>query len=100
MNTSANQPSTEDRASMDASFEALSKIFKSFREEALFNENEMRSVCSLIAFVSCLHDTNIEWVCSTLAKAFNAENIKDISRDHYDDVIRFLVDLRTDKNMN
>jgi hypothetical protein len=64
------------------------------------NPNEMRSVASMIAYVSHTQDTAKETVLAIIKTAFGVEDIRSLDQNDYDEVIQFLVDLRVNELMN
>jgi len=61
------------------------------------NENELKSVYALLAYVA--HNENIqqETVQSLVEASFGVNHVTKLPQKDYDDVIRFLVDLRIDE---
>lgn len=64
------------------------------------NQNEFKSVRSLVAYVAYTHHVSEETVAAVLTTKFKVEEVKALPSTQYDDAVRFLVDLRLDEVMN
>ena len=64
------------------------------------NDIELFSVTAAIAYVAYTQKANEDTVCSILASAFGVSGVKALSSKHYDEAIRFLVDLRVNEAVN
>jgi hypothetical protein len=64
------------------------------------NANELKSVYALLAFIA--HNENIqqETVQAIVEASFNVNHIEKLQHKDYEDVIRFLIDLRIDEMRN
>lgn len=88
--------------------EATERCLETFRShlnalqsyDAPLNQNELKSVKAVIAYVAYTQNVSKETVSSVLTTAFGVESVTEISQGHYDDVIRYLVDLRMDEILN
>ena len=61
------------------------------------NERELQSVYSLLEWVAVEQDTARDTVDGVTAARFGVEDVTALPRKDYDEVIRFLVDLRIDE---
>jgi hypothetical protein len=70
------------------------------RDVQTLNDNELKSVYALLAYVS--HNENIrqETVQAIVEANFGVNHIEKLQHKDYEDVIRFLVDLRIDEMRN
>ncbi len=64
------------------------------------NRLELRSVAALIAYVAHTQKTGEENVRHVLASAFNVTDVTALLAAQYDEVVRFLVDLRLNEIIN
>lgn len=67
------------------------------RATGSLTKSELTSVTAVIAYLAYEHDVSEATVCSILTGAFGVDDVKEISSDNYDDVIRFLVDFNFDE---
>ncbi len=70
------------------------------RRDGILNKNELTSVSALIAFVAYEQNGDEETVRRIAEAAFGVDDIKQVGQNNYDDLIRFLVDLRVDEILN
>ena len=66
----------------------------------VLNAREMQAIENLFAWVAEEQDTARETVRSITEARFGADDVAGIERKDYDEVIRFLVDLRGDELRN
>ncbi len=64
------------------------------------NENELKSVYALLAYVAEEQDVAQETVQSIVEASFGVNHVSKLQQKSYDEVIRFLVDLRIDEMRN
>ena len=88
----------EPNRGISASTHATSRIQS--RDLLPLNDSELKSVYALLAYVS--HNENIqqETVQAIVEARFHVNHITKIQQKDYDEVIRFLVDLRIDELRN
>lgn len=67
---------------------------------APLNQSELRSVTAVIAYIAYKQEVSEASVCAMLTTTFGVDDIKDLTANDYDNVIRFLVDLHLDEVMN
>ena len=68
--------------------------------DRVLNKLELNSVIALVAYVSHAQKANEETVRDVLKTAFSVNDIKALLASQYDEVIRFLVDLRLNEIIN
>ena len=80
-------------------FEAAPRVSTRAHSAALqtLNEWELQSIYNLSAWVAAEQDTARDTVQGITAGRFGVENVTELPRKDYDDVIRFLLDLRIDE---
>ena len=61
------------------------------------NEWELQSIYNLSAWVAAEQDTARDTVQGIMAAGFGVEDVTGLARKDYDEVIRFLLDLRIDE---
>jgi len=61
------------------------------------NDNEMRSIYALLAYVAHNENMRQETVQAIVEANFNVNHVSKIKQRDYDEVVRFLVDLRVDE---
>lgn len=84
----------------ERSLEALTATYNSLRFESRFNDLELKSICSVVAYVSYMQGISERAVCTLLATAFGVDSVKDIPQEKYNSVMHFLIDLQLDEVMN
>lgn len=67
---------------------------------APLNQNELRSVTAVIAYVAYKQKANEAIVETILTTKFGVDSVQDLTAADYDEAIRFLVDLNLDEVMN
>lgn len=70
------------------------------RDLSTLNENELKSVYALLAFVAHNENARQETVQAIVEANFNVNHVSRLQQKDYEDVIRFLVDLRIDEMRN
>jgi hypothetical protein len=82
--------------------EAAPRVTARVQSPALqvLNERELQSISNLFAWVAAEQDTAQETVKSMTETRFNVDDVTRLSRKDYDEVIRFLVNLRIDEMRN
>jgi hypothetical protein len=63
----------------------------------VLNERELQAIHSLIAWVAAEQDTAPETVQSITEARFGTNDVTGLAQRDYDEVIRFLIDLRIDE---
>ena len=63
----------------------------------LMNQREIAAISNLVDWVAAEQDTTPEDVKNFTAARFGPGEVRDFARNDYDDVIRFLMDLRIDE---
>ena len=85
-------------ATMPAHLEAGPKVTRVHSAGVeLINAIELQAIRNLFAWVAEEQDTSEETVESITAAHFGADDVEDLARKDYDEVIRFLVDLHIDE---
>jgi hypothetical protein len=81
------------------SFEGAARVVTWVQSPVLqpMNEREMTVIHSLFAWVAAEQDTNPDTVREITEARFASDEQGGLKRKDYDDVIRFLVDLRIDE---
>ena len=64
------------------------------------NELEVTSVRALVAYVAHTQSASDVTVCEVLGAKFGAPDVGALRRRDYDEVIRFLVDLKLNETLN
>jgi hypothetical protein len=79
--------------------DAAPRVSSRVQSDALetVNERELQSIDNLFAWVAAEQDTARDTVRSITAARFGVEDVTGLPRKDYDEVIRFLVDLRIDE---
>lgn len=79
--------------------EAAPRVKARVRSLALqtMNERELAAIYSLLAWVASEQDTSPEAVQEITAARFDTADVAGLSRKDYEEVIRFLMDLRIDE---
>ncbi|MDD3288775.1 MAG: hypothetical protein PHX43_07230 [Alphaproteobacteria bacterium] len=67
------------------------------RELKPLNENEMKSVYALLAYVAYNHNIKQDVVQHIVETKFGVASVDKLKQKDYEEVIRFLVDLRLDE---
>jgi hypothetical protein len=66
----------------------------------VLNKNELQSVSAVIAYVAYTQNANEETVRQITIAAFGVGDIAVMSQNNYDEIIRFLINLRVDEVLN
>jgi len=93
---------TKDNAAMPASNEAARRVTTEAQSPGLelVNGYELQAIESLVAWIAEEQDTAPETVRSVTEASFGAHDVGAIPRKSYDEVVRFLLDLRLDDILN
>jgi hypothetical protein len=93
---------TKDNSTMPASLEAEGHVIKRprFLRPELLNGYELQAIENLVAWVAEEQDAAPETVLSITEASFGAHDVGGIPRKSYDEVVRFLLDLRLDDVLN
>lgn len=67
------------------------------REHKLLNHNELKTIYALLAYVSYNQHVRQDVVRHAIEKRFKVSDVNYLQQKDYDEVIRFLVDLRLDE---
>lgn len=67
------------------------------REHALLNANELKTIYALLAYVSYNQHVRQDVVRHAVEKKFKVSDVNYLEQKDYDEVVRFLVDLRLDE---
>lgn len=70
------------------------------RQLATLNENELKSIYALLAYVAYNQNVQQETVEAMVEASFHVNHVSRIQNKSYDEVIKFLVDLRIDEMRN
>jgi hypothetical protein len=79
---------------------ALNAELAALCDEGALNENELRAVTSLVAYVAYTQETSEDTVLASLTTEFGVDDVKSLPSDDYEDAVRFLVDFRFNELMN
>jgi len=90
--------STKATRQLAASYQATRCV--QGRKVSTLNENELKSVYALLAYVSHNENTRQETVQAIVEANFGVNHISRLQQKDYEEVIRFLVDLRIDEMRN
>jgi len=89
-----------DDNSFRLSLNNLSSNFNALCAEESLTGLEQTSIRSLVAYNAYISGVNQEVIRSMVETRFGAQEIAAIRRQDYDDVIRFLVDLKANEAVN
>jgi len=67
------------------------------REHKLLNHNELKTIYALLSYVSYNQHVRQDVVRHAVEKKFGVADVDYLQQKDYDDVVRFLVDLRLDE---
>ncbi|MBV8060388.1 MAG: hypothetical protein JO253_02540 [Alphaproteobacteria bacterium] len=99
LKTPANQPGEKPQSTKEVELPRPRFAARLVNAAPIINLRELTSIKALTAFVS--HNQNIreETVRALVSAQFNVPAIEQLNRKDYDDVVRFLVDLRVEMEM-
>jgi len=65
-----------------------------------FTDRELRALSSLVAYVTETQNVGTEVVLGVLTTAFGVTDVKELERDQFDDVIRYLINFKFAEAIN